>query len=172
MKKLWSLICVFVLLSCSAPSNVVSENLIPLERLNFSNKEINVQGIQLACSMRTGVSRLYYFGEGKAYEILGSWGEEGRSNFIVNLEYKPIDESEERILVGRENGLFCNGFTDYKVDVNRKTLNINITSRVSNMNSENVCSVRNTEYEYGTCEVFNAPDTLKEFLAPFRDQKF
>ena len=41
MKKLWSLICVFVLLSCSAPSNVVSENLIPLERLNFSNKEIN-----------------------------------------------------------------------------------------------------------------------------------
>ena len=26
--------------------------------------------------------------------------------------------------------------------------------------------------EYGTCEVFNATDTLKEFLAPFKDQKF
>ena len=26
--------------------------------------------------------------------------------------------------------------------------------------------------EYGACEVFNAPDALKKFLAPFRDQKF
>jgi hypothetical protein len=148
MKKLWSLVCMMVLFSCSTPSNVVSENLMPLERLNFSNKEINVQGVQLACLMRTGVSRVYYFGEGKAYEILGSWGEEGRSNFILNLEYKPIAENEERILMGRENGLFCNGFT------------------------ANVCTVRNTEYEYGTCEVFDAPDTVKEFLAPFRDKKF
>lgn len=172
MKKLWSLVCMMVLFSCSTPSNVVSENLMPLERLNFSNKEINVQGVQLACLMRTGVSRVYYFGEGKAYEILGSWGEEGRSNFILNLEYKPIAENEERILMGRENGLFCNGFTDYEVDVNRKTLNINITTRVSNMSSANVCTVRNTEYEYGTCEVFDAPDTVKEFLAPFRDKKF
>ena len=55
MKKLWSLVCMMVLFSCSTPSNVVSENLMPLERLNFSNKEINVQGVQLACSMRTGV---------------------------------------------------------------------------------------------------------------------
>lgn len=172
MKNIWSLIIVIALFSCSTPTNTIPENLPALDRLNFSEKEIKIAGTQLGCLMQTGVNRVFYFGEGKAYEILGSWGEEGRSNFILNLEYKSIDESEDRILMGRESGLFCNGFYDYKVEINRTTLNINITTRTSSMNPAGVCTVRTKESEYGRCEVFDAPNTLKEYLSPFRDKKF
>ena len=110
MKNIWCLIVIIALFSCATPTNTIPENLPALDRLNFSEKEIKIAGIQLGCSMQTGVNRVFYFGEGKAYEILGSWGEEGRPNFILNREYKSIDENEERILMGRESGLFCNGF--------------------------------------------------------------